>query len=187
MPGVRSALTLICVSLAATSAVAEAAAGQVPAPGTYRLWLCAVACTPADSDRAVGVATIVIVDDVSAASQPVQSVFSRLRPTGWKKGNSPVDNACFSVSRRESRVGTEELFFGIQPKGTTRWEYSADDGYSMRVYASPDAGYRLRWAEPGALARGEGWSYGWAPNTPYHRNAYFAATRIGEPDVAQCS
>lgn len=187
MRRVWSALRLILVNLAVIAAVADAAAAQVPAPGTYRLWLCAAACPPADSDRAVGVATIVIVDDVAAASQPVRSALSRLRATGWRNDSSAVDNACFSVSRRASRVGTEELYFGIHPKGATRWQYSAKDGFSMRVYASADAGYRLRWAEAGALARGEGWSYGWAGNTPYHRNAYFAATRIGEPDVAQCS
>ena len=187
MRRVWSAISLTSVSLVFISAPGRDAAAQAPEPGTYRLWLCAEVCTPADSARAIGVATVVIVDDVTAANEPVRSVLSRMRPVRPTNDSSAVDNACFSVSRRERQVGSEELYFGIRPKGTTRWQYSANDGFSMRVYLSPDAGYSLRWAEPGALTHGEGWSYGWTSDAPYHRNAYFAAMRIGEPDVTQCT
>lgn len=117
----------------------------------------------------------------------MRSVFAGLRAIRRTSETGATDNVCFSVSRREPRVGSEELYFGIQPSGRTRWHHAADDGFSMRVYLSPDAGYSLRWAEPGALARGEGWSFGWAGDTPYHRNAYFAARRAGEPNVTPCT
>ena len=39
---------------------------------------------------------------------------------------------------------------------------------------------------PGVITVGEGWSFGWPMDTPYHRNAYFAAIRIGEPDLSRC-
>lgn len=186
MPRRWNAISLVTFSLAGVSAPAAAVA-QAPAPGTYRVWLCAEVCTPSDSSRAIGVATVVIVSDRAAAEESVRSVFAGLRAIERTSATGATDNVCFSVSRREPRVGSEELYFGIQPKGRTRWHYVATEGFSMRVYLSPDAGYSLRWAEPGALARGEGWSFGWAGDTPYHRNAYFAARRTGEPDITQCT
>jgi hypothetical protein len=186
MPRRWNAISLVTFSLAGVSAPAAAVA-QAPAPGTYRVWLCAEACTPSDSSRAIGVATVVIVSDRAAAEESVRSVFAGLRAIGRTRDTGATDNVCFSVSRREPRVGSEELYFGLEPKGRTRWQYAATDGFSMRVYLSPDAGYSLRWAEPGPLARGEGWSFGWAGDTPYHRNAYFAARRTGEPDITQCT
>jgi hypothetical protein len=103
-----------------------------------------------------------------------------------RTGETRPDNACFLVSRRERSVMGEELYFGIQPNAATRWHHTNADGFTMRVYLSPDAGYTLRWTEAGQLNRGEGWSFGWQVTTPSHRNAYFAALRRGEPDLAQC-
>jgi hypothetical protein len=160
---------------------------QTPTPGTYRVWLCAEACAPSDSSRAIAVATVVILNDRTAVDDSVRSVFATLRPMGYTSETGANDNVCFSVIRRATRVSAEELFFGIRPRGRTHWTYSITDGFSVLVYQSPDAGYSLRWAEWGPLARGEGWSFGWSGNTPYHRNAYFAARRIGEPNVTQCT
>ena len=160
---------------------------QTPTPGTYRVWLCAEACVPSDSSRAIATATIVILNDRTAVDDSVRSLFTTLRTMGYTSDTGANDNVCFSVIRRETSVSREELFFGIRPRGRTRWTYSVTDGFAMLVYQSPDAGYSLRWAESGPLARGEGWSFGWSGNTPYHRNAYFAARRIGEPDVTQCT
>ena len=180
-----NAIILATLSLAILSAPAATVA-QTPAPGTYRIWLCTEVCTPSDSSRAVGVATVVIVSDDAAAEEPVRSVFAGLRAIRRTSETAATDNVCFSIVA-EQRVGKEELYFGIQPRGRTRWHYSANDGFSLRVYLSPDAGYSLRWVEPGPLVRGGGWSFGWAVNTPDHRNAYFAARRIGEPDITQCT
>ena len=80
----------------------------------------------------------------------------------------------------------EELFFGIHANAATRWHYSATTGFTLRVYLSVDAGYTLRWREPGPLAEGEGWSFGWSGDVPEHRNAFFVATRSGPADVSKC-
>jgi hypothetical protein len=180
-----NAISLAALSLAIISSPATVV-GQAPAPGTYRVWLCAEVCTPQDSSRAIAVATIVIVGEQAATEESARLAFAGLPAIGHMRDARPTDNACFSVSSRETRAGSEELFFGIQPRGRTRWERDANDGFSMRVYQSPDAGYVLRWTESSSVTRGEGWSYGWAANTPYHRNAYFAARRLGEPDIARC-
>ena len=186
MPRLWNAITLATFSLLVISAP-DAVVGQAPAPGTYRVWLCAEVCTPSDSSRAIAVATIVIVSDLAAADEAARLLFAGIPALGLTRDTGATDNVCFSVSRQETRAGSEELFFGIQPRGRTRWQHAVTDGFSMRVYRSPDAGYWLRWTEPGPLARGEGWSRGWAADTPYHRNAYFAATRTGEPDVTRCT
>ena len=185
MPRLRNAMTLATFSLVVMSAP-EAVSGQTPAPGTYRVWLCAEVCTLSDSSNAIAVATVVIVSDLAAADESTRSLFAGVPALGLTRDTTATDNACFSVSRREPRVGSEELFFGIQPNARTRWQHAAGYGFSMRVYRSPDAGYSLKWTEAGALANGEGWSYGWAANTPSHRNAYFVASRSGEPDITQC-
>jgi len=176
-------LVIFSLAIVLVSTQGEA---QTPAPGTYRVWLCAEACVPSDSSRAIATAIVVILNDRTAVDDSVRSLFATLRPMGYTSYSGANDNVCFSVIRRDTRVSGEELFFGIRPKGRTHWTYSSTDGFSMLVYQSPDAGYSLRWAESGPLARGEGWSFGWSGNTPYHRNAYFAARRIGEPDVTQC-
>lgn len=186
MRGRWNAILLTTLSLAIISSPATFV-GQAPARGTYRVWLCAEVCTPADSSRAIAVATIVIIDDQAAAEESTRLAFAVVPAIGYTRDSGATDNACFSVTSRESPVGSEELFFGIQLRGRTRWQHAASDGFSMRVYQSPDAGYWLRWTEPGPLTRGEGWSRGWAADTPYHRNAYFAARRTGEPDITQCN
>ena len=181
----RGISLLATATLAAFSAPLTAVA-QAPAPGTYRLWLCAEVCMPSDSARAVAAATVVIVEARDAEREPVRSAFARLPAIEYASDTAAPDDVCFHVTRREPRVGSEELFFGIRPRGRTRWQYVPADGFSLRVFRSPDASYALRWTEPGPLVRGEGWSSGWAGNVGPHRNAHFAAVRIGEPDVAQC-
>jgi hypothetical protein len=179
-------LTLALFSVGRVAFGARDVAAQVPEPGTYRLWLCAEACAPADSARAVATATIVILDEAAASGAPARAHFARLRSIRRTAETAPTDNVCFEVTYRQPRVGAEELYFGIQPSGATRWQYVATEGFSMRVYLSPDAGYALRWAAPGILTTGEGWSFGWAVDTPYHRNAYFAAIPTGKPDLTRC-
>ena len=180
------------LSLSAGPAFQSASTAQSPEPGTYRIWMCAAPCTSADSAKAVATATVVILDDSTAAADPVRAALATLPPLAhWARPNpaAAVNNACFRVTQRERKVGTEELFFGITPNAVTRWQSTAE-GYSMLVYRSPDANYTLRWTAPGALTSGEGWSSGPGPNGPFggreHRNAYFAATRLGPPDPARC-
>jgi hypothetical protein len=171
-------LALICVNTAAVS--------QMPTPGTYRVQVCAEICALSNSSSAIAIATVVIVSDRASLGDSLWLALVGLRPMQWSNDKSAVDNACFSVVRRQTGVNGEEFFFGIQPRARTRSEYSPTVGFSLRVYRSPDAGYSLRWTEPGPLTHGEGWSYGWSASTPYHRNAYFIAKRVGEPDVTQC-
>jgi len=176
--GVVASLVLLAPSVASAQAVE---------PGTYRLWLCAEACTPDDSLRAVAVAMIVILDDSTARAQPARSELTALPTIGSIYEPAAIENACFRVTHRGRRIGNEELYFGIQPFAATVWRYTAKDGFSLRVYWSVDAGYVLRWSSTGPLTFGEGWSYGWRPDTPPHRNAYFAAMRLGGPDLDHCS
>ena len=180
-------LSLFCGHLFQSVSVAQA-----PEPGTYRVWICADPCTPADSAKAVATATIVILDDAAANAEPARGVLATLPVlASWRnKDTTPGPNACFRVTQRERRVGTEELFVGITPAASTRWQHSAADGFTLRLYQSPDASYALRWIGPGALTTGEGWSSGPGPSSvargANHRNAYFAATRLGPPDPNQC-
>ena len=180
----RESLTGIglMTSLAFLSPVQSA--GQTP--GTYRVWLCAEPCAPADSVGAVGIATIVVVDDSTAESEQVRYALGSLPLIGSAYEPAVIANACFQVTHRESHVGGEELHFGIKPVGATRTRYLTDGSFSLRMYSSVDAGYSLRWNLPGPLARGEGWSYGWRPQDTPHRNAYFAAVRIGDADLTHC-
>ncbi len=156
-------------------------------PGTYRVWLCTSVCGVADSSRAIASAMLVILDDSTAAADTVQTALDALRAIRRNAATAPRANACFRVLSANARVADEELFFGIQPIGTTRWEYDATARFSLRVYASPDAGYILRWTDGGPLMAGEGWSYGWQAQVREHRNAFFVAIRIGASNIAQCA
>ena len=173
--------TVLIAGLAAT------VSAQTPAPGTYRIWLCVTECTPADSSRAIGSATIIIVEDSVALTDGARAALSEFRAIRRTNESSGPANVCVRVTQRERQVGTEELFFGIEPRVATRWTFTAGEGFSLRVYLSPDAGYTLRWTDPGALTRGEGWSFGWQSGTPSHRNAHFAAIQVGPPDLARCA
>jgi hypothetical protein len=139
--------------------VARRATAQALTPGTYRVVLCAQPCTIADSGRAIGVATIVIVGDSTAERDSIAAVPRSLRALG-RAGTGGVHNACINITRAERRVAGEELFFGIYLTGATRWQYSAAAGFSLLVFSSPDASYTLRWTAPGRLREGEGWSSG---------------------------
>lgn len=161
------------------------AAAQAPTPGTYRVWLCAEKCTIADSSSAIGVATVVVMDDSSARSKNTLALLRSLRVIRRAEVGQ-LDNVCFYVSQAERRVANEELFFGIRANGVTGWQFAPPDRFTITVYTSPDAGYALRWTSPGDIREGEGWSYGWAGNTPFHRNAFFVARRLGEPAPSQC-
>jgi len=172
-------LTLFLVPLRADT--------QTPTSGTYRVWLCANACSVSDSARAIASAVVVILDDSTAATDVARIALGALRPLFPNRATGQRDNACFRVLSAASRVGDEELFFGIQPAGTTQWEYDATQGFSLRVYASPDAGYILHWTNSGPVIAGEGWSYGWQAQVGLHRNAFFVARRIGAVNVAQCA
>ena len=157
------------------------ASAQTPAPGTYRVWLCAAKCTLADSSRAIGMATVVVFGESAEQRESSLALLHSLRVIR-RTERGQLDNVCFYASRSEPRVAGEEFFFGIQANGLTRWLLVAPDQFSITVYASPDAGYALRWLAAGEIRAGEGWSYGWAGNTPYHRNAFFVAQRLGDPD-----
>lgn len=147
---VVSAASVGVISLIGVS-VPSRATGQIPEPGTYRVWLCADECAPTDSARAIGAATVVIVDEQAAAAEPVQSALGSLRAVEDRGTDDETANVCFHVDRRAPDVGGEELFFGIRPRGRTRWRHVAGEGFSLPVYRSPDAGYTLRWASPGPL------------------------------------
>lgn len=161
-------------------------AAQQPTPGTYRVWLCERECAVADSARAVASAIVVIVDDSTAAAEATRAAFSALRAIRRTGETAGHDNVCFRGTSRARQVGDEELFFGIHPAVATRWRYDPGVGFSVRVYVSPDAGYTLRWSTAGPLSSGEGWSRGWQAHVGDHRNAFFAATRLGPSDIAQC-
>lgn len=182
---VMSPARVVVISLISVSAPLRATA-QAPDPGTYRVWLCAAECALSDSARAIGVATVVIVGERAAAAEPAQSALRSLRAVEDLRTDGATANVCFVVERRAPDISGEELFFGIRPRGRTRWRYTAGEGFSLPVYRSPDAGYTLRWAASGPVTRGEGWSYGWSGTTRDHRNAFFVARRLGEPDVILC-
>lgn len=65
----RKALTGIELMTGLALLAPALASGQ--SAGRYRIWLCAEPCTPADSLTAVGSATIVILDDSTAESEPM--------------------------------------------------------------------------------------------------------------------
>lgn len=188
-PLLAGAGIVIAVAIAAGESPfrAQGTTTQAPEPGTYRVVLCAEACTPENLARTIGVATVVILEGAAAAAEPAREVFATLPAIrqSRERDRVPADNVCFKVTEHERRVGAEELLFGITPRGTSRWSFAAADGFSLRVFASIDAVYALRWTTPGRLTQGEGWS-SLAPEIPYHRNAYFSATRLGAPDTAQC-
>lgn len=173
--------------IGATLLLAPAAlSAQSPTPGTYRLHLCATVCAASDSAQAIAAATIVIADDSMANSIEWKEAMTAIRARRVMRQSSPSDNVCFNVERSSTHVAAEELFFGINRNGSTRWERTRDDSLTMRVYRSPDASYELRWAGTGERITGEGWSTGWhATNTP-HRNAFFVAVRIGPPASVAC-
>ena len=173
------ALTLLLVPIRADT--------QTLTPGTYRVWLCASACGVADSSRAIGSAMLVILDDSTAATDVARTALNALPPMLRNLATTPRANACFRVLSATARVGDEELFFGIQPIGATRWQHDPTEGFSLRVYASPDAGYTLRWKTGGPLMAGEGWSYGWQAQVREHRNAFFVASLIGPANIAHCA
>ena len=162
------------------------AAAQQPTPGTYRIRLCDTECVAADSNQAVAVAVMVILDDSSAAAEATRATLRVLRSIRRTGETAKHDNVCFRVTARTSRIGNEELFFGIQATGATRWKYDPASGCSVRVYMSPDAGYTLRWMPLGNVTNGEGWSLGSQAKITDHRNAYFTAERIGPPEIARC-
>lgn len=160
---------------------------QTLTPGTYRVWLCASVCGVADSSRAVASAMLVILDDATAATDTARTALNALPSLLRNPATAPRANACFRVLSAMARVRDEELFFGLQPIGATRWQHDPTDGFSLRMYVSPDAGYTLRWTNGGPLTAGEGWSYGWQGQVREHRNAFFVATFIGAADIAQCA
>ena len=160
---------------------------QAVTPGTYRIWLCATACSVADSSRAIASAVLVLLEDSTAATDATRSALGALR-TAYRPSTTGLrDNACIRVLSRTARVGDEELFFGIERIDASRWQHDTAQGFSLRVYFSPDAGYTLRWKTDGPLLAGEGWSYGWQVQAREHRNAFFVARRIGPADIAQCA
>jgi hypothetical protein len=165
--------------------VAPMLRAQSVAPGTYRVWLCVAVCAPEDSLRSVADAFVVVFDDSTAQSQTVSPALAALRSIRTARGG-PL-NACFRVTRRQSAIGKEELFFGITPSAATRVRTTDGGGFVLPMYASPDAFYDLRWSGTGAITAGEGWASGPFAEDPYHRNAMFSARRIGEPDVSRCS
>lgn len=173
------ALTLLLVPMRAAT--------QSLTPGTYRVWLCPIACGVADSSRAISSALLVLLDDATAATDTARTALNALPSILRKGATAPRPNACFRVLSRTARVREEELFFGIQPIGATRWQHDSTGGFTLRVYASPDAGYTLRWTNGGPLMAGEGWSYGWQGQVRDHRNAFFAASRIGAASITQCA
>jgi hypothetical protein len=172
---------LVCFFLAITSA-----SGQRITAGTYRLWVCANACTLADSMGAVAEALVVVVDDTVASAEATRTSFSQLPARIRWHAPIPTDNACFRVIRRSNRVGSEELFFGIVPIATSRVLLRPDGWISLPVYASPDAFFSLQWKGDGPLIQGEGWASGPFAEQPWHRNSYFVAIRIGDSDIRRC-
>jgi hypothetical protein len=171
--------------LATLTAPSSAQTQTAPAPetGTYSVRLCAQPC--ATTVTAL-FAVVVLLDDAVAVVEPARSALAALeRVEYW----SPVDrqravNACFKVTRRDFSLGSDH--FGITPKGSTRWQHSAAEGFSLLVFQSIDANYKLKWTAPGLLTRGEGWASGPGPRDGVRRDAYFEATRLGPPDVSQC-
>jgi len=157
---------------------------QSVTPGTYRVWLCETTCTKQDSARAVAQGIVVIFDDSAAATEPIATALANLRKI--RTAGAGVINACFRVTRRQRTVGGEELFFGIVASAATRVRRADGAGFVLPTYASPDAFYDLKWQDSGLLSSGTGWSAGWEPSNGYHRNAFFVAERIDQPQVAQC-
>ena len=177
-------LSVLVVALMISSTIAPA---QTPLPGTYRLFLCASVCALGDSARAVASAVIVIADDSLAGTTEWRLATDGLRePRRYPRPSGRDDNVCFKVVRTADTVNSEELYFGIGRNGRTRWERTANDGYSMLVYQSPDASYTLTWSGAGELIQGEGWSFGWQPDVLLHRNAFFVASRISTPRPGVC-
>lgn len=147
-----SALSAACVAGFALLRVGDLAA-QAPEPGTYRVGFCTAACTPADSSGAIAAGTTVPLDSIASFSAQTRARFAQLRSIGHTNESTLTDNVCFSVTSGQPRVGAEELFFGLQPSGTTRWQHSAEQGISLRVYLSPDAGYFVELVEGLELRR----------------------------------
>jgi hypothetical protein len=158
--------------------------------GTYRLILCANPCTAADTARAVATAIVVIVDTKDKTTRAAWDAVSL--PTIERPRDVAFEpNACFKVTEAARMVGAEELNFGIIRSAKTYGVRSetvnpSSTAFYMPVYKSIDAAYELRWTAAGPLVRGEGWSLSPDIRTPFHRNAYFAAERTGDPDPAQC-
>ena len=150
--------------------------GQASVAGTYHLWLCERECTVADSLGSIGEAMFVLSDEpMDAAPEPLR----------WLRIEPEQANACFVITRSIRSVRGEELFFGIVRRASTVWRGREGGTFSVQVYQSPDAFYQLQWEGEGAMVRGEGWS-SFVPGTPWHRNAFFVATRVGPPDVGAC-
>jgi hypothetical protein len=96
-------------------AAGQDTAAPAPAPGTYRVRLCAESCSATEPDAAAAVAIVVLLDDVAAAGEPARSALAALRRLDyWSlRDTLPASNACFKVTRSERQVGTDQLFFGI--------------------------------------------------------------------------
>jgi hypothetical protein len=90
-----------------------AGSAQRPVPGTYRLFLCETRCTEADSAQAVAVATVVFADDSMARTAEWRTAMTEVRGRRVMRQSGPQDNVCFNVERRSERVGSEELYFGL--------------------------------------------------------------------------
>jgi hypothetical protein len=101
MSRVRGVVNLVAMLSVATGFPALAPA-QTPQSGTYRLWLCATVCSPADSARAIGVATIVVFDDSAATSERVVAVLKSFRVARRAKEGAGPANVCVHVTRHKS-------------------------------------------------------------------------------------
>jgi len=167
--------------------LAQSASSAAVPPGTYRLVLCAEPCTTAETARAAATAIVVIIDTSDKTKRAAWEAVSL--PILERPRNVTAEpNACFKVTQAARTVGTESLLFGIIKNAKTSAVATTTPGgsaFSMRFFKSIDGTYELRWTGNGQLTRGEGWS-AHAPENPFHRNAYFAAERIGEPDPTQC-
>jgi hypothetical protein len=157
-------------------------------PGTYRLVICAEPCATADTARSAATAIVVLIDTSDTTKRAAFDAVS-LPAIDRPRGVTAEPNACFKVTQAARTVGTESLLFGIIKNAKTYAVATTTPGgsaFSMRFFKSIDAAYELRWTGSGQLTRGEGWSVSASMENRFHRNAYFEAERIGEPDPARC-
>lgn len=152
-------------------------------PGSYAIWLCKESCSVEDTASAPVAGYLVLFDGPVPLDALAPEVTHRLVDRSeFLLMPNLTPTACFALRRRTSKV---EITAGIIPQGLTSWSMIGDT-LLVKLYASPDASYRLRAVVQSGRLLGVGRESGFIttsfdkPMGPAH------GVRLGPPDIGHC-
>lgn len=158
-------------------------AAQDTIAGTYEIRACAEPCDPLSNPGEV-VGTLVL----AGTSFPLDGLPERAQRhlrqhEAWLLAalEEHEPNACFALTRSSE---ASPSLLGSSPFGVTEWKV-VNDTLSLLLWASPDAGYVVKFALNGSDLVGRG--YSWAPGVEYHSTRdVIVAFRRGPPALDPC-